>query len=411
MIPSLTILWPNLSAPAIEETRFSYKFCHSMSKQLCEEAGLRVSWVNYSGDPTLGEMLPGIDGDRVLVVTDPETVFSAPAVTAMIRCLENGFIACGPVYNHTISPDQTAALPAPYVDIETYLEVAEILTDKEKVRYSTVASLDPACVLYSLNALEKIPIECHLSEIPPSITNLNIGEATVAEGALVHCGFQNDFERDDLVKLVPQGVKRILDIGCAMGGYGKRLRQTRPEIFLMGVEQNPVMAQSAERYYDDVVRCRVEDADLPCDFDLVNCGDILEHLRDPWTILKRLNVLLRHGGYLVLSVPNAGHWSVVRDLLKGRFRYVPAGLLCVTHLRWFTESSIRNALEEAGFSIEIFQREQIPPTPRGQTFIRDMCATGYGDEKSLMTNEFVIRAVKKQVSGAGPAKIPAFEPV
>lgn len=395
MIPSLTILWPNLAAPVIEETRFSYKFCHSMSKQLCEEAGLRVSWVNYSGNPTLGEILPGIDGDRVLVVTDPETVLSAPAVIAMIRCIENGFIACGPVYNHTISPDQTAALPAPYVDIETYLEVAETLTDKEKVRYSAVASLDPACVLYSLNALEKIPIECHLSEIPPSITNLNIGEAAVAEGALVHHGFKNDFERDDLVRLVPEGVKRILDIGCAMGGYGKRLKQIRSDIFLIGIEQNPIMAESADRYYDEVVRCQVEDADLPRDFDLINCGDILEHLRDPWSMLKRLKALLQDGGYLVLSVPNAGHWSVVRELLKGRFRYVPAGILCVTHLRWFTEHSIRESLEDAGFSIETFRREQILPTPRGQAFIRDMCAAGHGDKKSLTTNEFIIRAVKK----------------
>jgi len=395
MIPSLTILWPNLSAPAIEETRFSYKFCHSMSKQLCEEAGLRVSWVNYSGDPTLGEMLPGIDGDRVLVVTDPETVLSAPAVIAMIMCIENGFIACGPVYNHTISPDQTAALPVSYVDIETYLEVAEMIAEREENRHSAVESLDPACVLYRLDCLEQLPIECRLSEIPPSITNLNIGEVAVAKGALVHYGFKNDFEREDLVELVPESAKRILDIGCAIGGYGKRLKTVRPEIFLMGVEQNPVMAQSAERYYDDVVRCPVEEVNLTDNFDLVNCGDILEHLRDPWSILKRLNSLLRHGGYLILSVPNAGHWSVVRDLLKGRFRYVPAGLLCVTHLRWFTESSIRNALEEAGFSIETFQRKQIPPTPRGQAFIRNMCAAGYGDEKSLTTNEFIIRAVKR----------------
>ena len=179
-----------------------------------------------------------------------------------------------------------------------------------------------------------------------------------------------------------------------MGGYGKKLKAVRPDIFLIGVEQNPIMAQCADPYYDEVVRCQMEDADLPGDFDLVNCGDILEHLRDPCSMLSRLNALLKTGGYLVLSVPNAGHWSVVRDLLKGRFQYVPAGILCVTHLRWFTESSIRKVLKDADFLMDVFQREQITPTPRGQAFILDICAAGYGNENSLKTNEFVIRAVK-----------------
>ncbi|MBU0734196.1 MAG: class I SAM-dependent methyltransferase, partial [Proteobacteria bacterium] len=151
----------------------------------------------------------------------------------------------------------------------------------------------------------------------------------------------------------------------------------------------------AALYYDEVITCPVEEADLTGGFDLVNCGDILEHLRDPWAMLNRIHSLLRDEGYLVMSVPNVGHWSIVRNLMRGAFQYIPSGLLCATHLRWFTESSIRKALEKAGFSIEIFQREQIPPTPRGEAFIRDMCAAGYADETSLKTNEFVIRAVKQ----------------
>ena len=366
-----------------------------MSEQLCEEADLRLLWVDYSGDPTLGAILPQIDTDMVLIVTEPEIVLSPSAVRCMIRCLENGYAASGPVYNQTISPSyQTAALPVPYVDVETYLEVAEAMAEREDT-YIPVGSLDPACVLYRHESLREMPVGCHLSKIAQSITALKIGEVAVAKGALVHYGFRNDFERGDLVQLVPEGVKRVLDIGCAMGGYGKRLKELRPEIFLIGVEQNPLLAQSADPYYDKVIRCPVEEADLTGNFDLVNCGDILEHLQDPWGMLNRIHSLLRDEGFLVASVPNVGYWSIVRNLMRGAFQYIPSGLLCATHLRWFTESSIRKALEKAGFSIEIFQREQIPPTPQGQAFIRDICAAGYGDEKSLRTNGFVIRAVKK----------------
>lgn len=395
MKSSLTILWPNIVPPDIEETRFSYQFCRRMSKQLCEEAGLKFSWFDYTGNPAIENVFPHIDEDMVLIVTEPETALSPSAINVLVQCLENGYAACGPVYNKAAAPHQTAVLPVPYVDIETYLEVAEIMAEREESECAAVQPLAPACVLYSLDILKQIPATCRLSEIPQSMANLNIEKTAVAKGALVHHGFKNDFERDDLVKLVPEGVKRILDIGCAMGGYGKRLKQIRPEIFLIGVEQNPVMAKSAERYYDEVVRCPVEEANLADNFDLVNCGDILEHLKDPWSMLKRVNALLKDGGYLVLSVPNAGHWSVIRDLLKGRFRYVPAGILCVTHLRWFTEHSIRESLENAGFSIETFDLEQIPPTPLGDEFIRDICTSGYGVERSLKTNEFVILAVKR----------------
>jgi len=395
MNASLTVLWPIVVAPDIEETRFSYDFCARLSEQLCKEANLEYSWVEYSGRPNLKEILPQIDGDMVLVVTDPEIILSPSAIRGLAKCLETGYSACGPVYKQTTFSLQIADLLVPYIDVGTYLEIAEALAERENSKYIAVDSLDPACVLYRPDFLGQIPKRCLVAEIATSIPTTKKRVLAVATGALVHCGFKNDFERDDLVRLVPEGVKRVLDMGCAMGGYGKALKEARPEISLIGVELNQVMAQAADPFYDKIFRTSVEQADVSGNFDLVNCGDILEHLMDPWSILKRINSLLIPGGYLILSVPNVGHWSIVRDLMQGRFQYVPSGLLCVTHLRWFTESTIRNSLDNAGFSIEVFQREQISPTPSGQTFIRDICAAGYGDQRSLTTYKFVMRAVKK----------------
>ena len=396
MKPSLTILWPKLAAPEIDEIRFSYDFCRRLSKQLCQEAALDFSWIEYTGDPSLKEMLPLIKESMVLVITHPEIVLSPSALKALENALEKGYKVCGPVYNQTTFSNQTTALPAPYVDMDTYLEVAETLAETENNKYITVDSLDPACVLYNVKFLRELPKHSLLSEISPLLGQTRNADLTVVTGALVHCGFIEAFEteRIDLVRLVPEGVERVLDVGCAMGGYGKTLKQVHPEISLTGVELNPIMAESALRYYDAVVKCTVEEADLKGGFDLINCGDILEHLQDPWGMLKYLNGLLKSGGYLVLSIPNAGHWSIVRALLKGEFRYVPLGLLCVGHLRWFTELSIKEALRAAGFSIDVFQRQQIPPTPAGKRFIQDMCAVGYGDEASLRTNEFITRCIK-----------------
>ncbi|MDZ7762766.1 MAG: methyltransferase domain-containing protein [Desulfovermiculus sp.] len=130
-------------------------------------------------------------------------------------------------------------------------------------------------------------------------------------------------------------------------------------------------------------------------FDLINCGDVLEHLSDPWTILDKFHNLLTDQGRLVLSVPDAGHWTVVQDLLHGRFEYVPWGILCITHLRWFTEESIRQALDQAGFAVEVFERQQVRADARAEEFVRKMVDQGLGNEESLLSNELLNPACKR----------------
>jgi len=399
MTAFLTIIWPKIVAPEIDEIRFSYDFCRNLSRQLCQEGGSGWTWIECPTDTPVGDILPQVDGDMAILITHPEIVLSASAVRTLARCMEKGYRACGPVYNQTAFPLQTAALPSPYVDIETYLEVTELLLQKNADRAVPVDLLDPACILCRMGLLREIPEQTLFSDLPAVISDMGGGAMAVSPGALVHCGFLKGFEteRVDLVGLVPEGVGRILDIGCAMGGYGKALKQRRPAIYLVGIELNPILAESALPYYDEVINCPIEEAGIRGVFDLINCGDILEHLQDPWRILNDLNRLLKEDGHLVLSIPNAGHWSIVRALLRGSFQYVPLGLACIGHLRWFTESSIRSALRRAGFSTDIFQREQLPPTPEGELFIRNMCsAVDDANERSLRTHGFTIRAVKQR---------------
>jgi len=393
---SLTILWPKGTSPEIDEIRFAYDFCRRVSETLCREEYVKSSFIEYRDDATVGDLRPFIKGDNLLVVTEPEIVISSFTINALTKCLETGYVAAGPVYNRTAFPHQIAALPMPYLNIATYAELAKVLGEREDGKYDEVEMLDPACILYPAHILEGLNTDCRIFQIQQAIQKIHGKGAVVAPGALVHFSFKKSFEaeRDDLVRLVPKDVKRILDVGCAMGGYGKKLRQVRPDVFLTGVELNPIMAKSAGRHYDEIVISPIEEADLSTGYDLINCGDIIEHLEDPWRMLALFYGLLQADGYLILSVPNAGHWTVIKDLLKGRFEYIPLGILCIAHLRWFTESSIRDSLETAGFRIEIFDREQITPTPDGQAFIERICSSGLGDKTSLMTNEFIIRAIK-----------------
>jgi hypothetical protein len=82
--------------------------------------------------------------------------------------------------------------------------------------------------------------------------------------------------------------------------------------------------------------------------DCIVYGDILEHLRDPWRVLRRHAEALSDDGTIVICVPNMQHWSFADRLLRGTWRYEPAGLLDETHLRWFSLETMREGLEQAG---------------------------------------------------------------
>jgi SAM-dependent methyltransferase len=157
----------------------------------------------------------------------------------------------------------------------------------------------------------------------------------------------------DLLSRVPAGARSLLDIGCGAGGLGKGLRDRGSTMRLDAVEPDPKLADHAARYYDAVHRIDIEAAGPPLapgSLDVLVYGDVLEHLRDPWGVLKRDAALLAPGGTLLVCVPNLEHWSFAARLLAGKWRYEEMGLFDRTHLRWFTRGAMQEAIAAAGLT-------------------------------------------------------------
>jgi SAM-dependent methyltransferase len=203
--------------------------------------------------------------------------------------------------------------------------------------------------------------------------------------------------RPELVDLVPDRVKRVLDLGCGTGQYGKSLSQLRPDITITGIERSAKLAEQAANFYSAVINKDIEEIEPDIEVDLINCGDILEHLQDPWQTLARLAGILSTEGYLTVSIPNASHWSIVRELVSGKFDYLPAGLFCVGHIRWFTEHSFSEILDQCGFTPEKIIRLQPTPSPQGEALIQSLKGISGYDETALRTHTLLFRAVKKSV--------------
>ena len=160
--------------------------------------------------------------------------------------------------------------------------------------------------------------------------------------------------RPELVAQLPPGsLGRLLDVGCGAGGVGRALRDRVDRI--VSIELDTEAATSAREVYDDVRTGRVEDVvvDLAGPFDTILAYDLLEHLPDPVELLRRLRAIAAKNALLHVSVPNARHWSLVRDLVvHGTFGYADWGHRDRTHLRWFTRADLVALLEEGGWRVE-----------------------------------------------------------
>jgi SAM-dependent methyltransferase len=143
---------------------------------------------------------------------------------------------------------------------------------------------------------------------------------------------------------------RVLDVGCDTGRFGEALRKLRGAT-VHGIERDPTAAEQARTRLDHVWQRSLDDAEVfaglgPYDAVLFLC--VLEHLVDPWRVLRAAAGTLRPGGVVHAVVPNVAHFSVVRRLVQGRFEYADVGMMDRTHVRWFTRRSIKECFEQAG---------------------------------------------------------------
>lgn len=148
----------------------------------------------------------------------------------------------------------------------------------------------------------------------------------------------------------------VLDVGCAHGYLAEVLHAQGCRV--IGIERDPDDAERARAHCEQVIVADVEtptwvDQLTARSFDVVVFSDVLEHLRDPASVLRRVRTLLvPDSGFLVASVPNVAHASVRLELLLGSFRPEPLGILDATHLHFFTRDTLHDLLASCDLAVE-----------------------------------------------------------
>ncbi|MBM3255081.1 MAG: class I SAM-dependent methyltransferase [Candidatus Omnitrophica bacterium] len=163
--------------------------------------------------------------------------------------------------------------------------------------------------------------------------------------------------------------KKVLDLGCGDGLIAGQILKNGNEV--AGVEVSEFAIKKAREK-----GIKVYDYDLNSDwgnsikekFDLVLCGEIIEHIFDTDKLLHNIYSVLKEGGLLVLSTPNLAALGRRVFLLFGinPLTEVTARRYDSGHIRYFTLASLKKLLKENGFIVTKFKSDYVSFYTKGR---------------------------------------------
>ncbi|MCM8774390.1 MAG: class I SAM-dependent methyltransferase [Candidatus Omnitrophica bacterium] len=100
----------------------------------------------------------------------------------------------------------------------------------------------------------------------------------------------------EIIKIIPYESK-VADIGCGIGILLERLRKERAcQVFGVDISQEAILA--LKRKDIDGIVAKVPPIPLPTEsFDIVTATELLEHVNNPYSVIKEMIRIVKSGGY------------------------------------------------------------------------------------------------------------------
>lgn len=165
-----------------------------------------------------------------------------------------------------------------------------------------------------------------------------------------------------LIKAVGSG-KKVLDVGCNDGIIGKILLNKKNDVYGIDIVREKLLI--AQKRGLKTRECDIENEQFPYPdnhFDIVILGDLIEHIFDTDTLLRKCKRVLKKGGRLIVITPNIASLGRRIMLLFGINPFIEyslelpplEGYPAVGHIRYYTSKTLKLQLLHNGFEdIEI----------------------------------------------------------
>lgn len=166
-----------------------------------------------------------------------------------------------------------------------------------------------------------------------------------------------------IVNLPPKDM-RLLDVGCSTGAFISVAKKMGVNV--TGVEPAAGPVKTARETGLNVHQGFLEDIKFPeGSYNIITIFEVIEHLKDPVSLMKECFRILNPGGLVVFRTGNAGSWT--SRFMKARWEYFHISKHG-GHISFFNPLSIRKLAEQTGFSVEyikthsvrFYEREDVP---------------------------------------------------
>ena len=166
---------------------------------------------------------------------------------------------------------------------------------------------------------------------------------------------------------LPQGNRRLFDLGCGNGSAAAALQ--RLGYAVTGVDPSPSgISQARAAHPSLALSVGSSDDDLAAihgRFPVVVSLEVVEHVYAPRRFAQRAFDLLEDGGAAIISTPYHGYWKNLALALTGKMDAHFTALWDHGHIKFFSRATLTTLLEEAGFAdVRIIRVGRIPPLAR-----------------------------------------------
>ncbi|KLE15070.1 hypothetical protein AAT22_13555 [Clostridium sp. C8] len=164
----------------------------------------------------------------------------------------------------------------------------------------------------------------------------------------------SNFIRNEIIDFIDESKNKdinVLEIGCATGATLLEIKNRYKNANLYGIEFNKKAAEIAKSFAD-IRSDNVESIELSYEenfFDYIIFSDVLGSFYNPEKVLRKIKKYLKPEGYIIASIANVMHHSVIRQLINGSWAYDEVGILDKKNIRFFTKSEIMKIVSSLGY--------------------------------------------------------------
>lgn len=157
---------------------------------------------------------------------------------------------------------------------------------------------------------------------------------------------------------LPDENKRLFELGCGNGSVANVMSQRGWDI--TGVDPSDEGIKQARMAYPDLklaMGSAYDDlASMYGQFPVVLSLEVVEHVYAPRDYARTVYELLEEGGVAVISTPYHGYWKNLAMALSGKMDNHFTALWDHGHIKFWSENTLTQLLQEAGFRSIRFER-------------------------------------------------------